>query len=198
MTSPPIQGQAYSPVQQEAWVVSLPWNWPRWDVSWCSWGVRPRHSTRWSRRRESQARWASIASRSTWPPSQVSPVPLAGLSTSWTPALRSVDAIVGNAGVQGRDRIQQSENGYELTFAVNVIANHVLVERLVPALSADAHVVIVGSGTHYGTFPTTSLVAAPVWADPATLARPGAALPSARPQPRPKPGSARIQRRSLR
>ena len=139
-----------------------------------------------------------LASRSTWPPSQVSPVPLAGLSTSWTPALRSVDAIVGNAGVQGRDRIQQSENGYELTFAVNVIANHVLVERLVPALSADAHVVIVGSGTHYGTFPTTSLVAAPVWADPATLARPGAALPSARPQPRPKPGSARIQRRSLR
>ena len=103
-------------------------------------------------------------------------------------ALRSVDALVGNAGVQGRDRLQQSEDGYELTFAVNVIANHVLVERLVPALSADAHVVIVGSGTHYGTFPTTSLVAAPVWADPATLARPGAALPSARPATSAKAG----------
>lgn len=95
-------------------------------------------------------------------------------------ALRGVDAFVANAGVQRGDRLQSSEDGYELTFAVNVLANHVLIVRLVPALHLDAHVVIVGSGTHYGTFPTTSLVAAPVWADPETLAKPGIALPARR------------------
>lgn len=103
-------------------------------------------------------------------------------------ALRGIDALVANAGVQGGNRLQRSEDGYELTFAVNVLANHVLIGRLAPALRIDGHVVIVGSGTHHGTFPTTSLVAAPVWADPEMLAKPGTTLPAGRPPTTAKAG----------
>jgi NAD(P)-dependent dehydrogenase (short-subunit alcohol dehydrogenase family) len=93
---------------------------------------------------------------------------------------KSVDAVIANAGVQMSDRMHRSADGFELTFAVNVLSVHRLISGLLPVLSAAANVVLVGSGTHFGTFPTTSLVAGPVWADPATLAMPGAELPPGR------------------
>jgi NAD(P)-dependent dehydrogenase (short-subunit alcohol dehydrogenase family) len=91
-----------------------------------------------------------------------------------------LDAIVANAGIQMSSRVEASVDGYELTFAVNVLANYVLTTSLVPVLASQSHIVIVGSGTHYGTFPTTALVAAPQWAEPAELATPGIALPVGR------------------
>ncbi len=94
--------------------------------------------------------------------------------------LPPIEVVVANAGVQLGDRQQASTDGIELTFAVNVVANYRLLTGLLPALADNAHCVVVGSGTHFGGFPTSSLVAAPVWADPGVLAQPGAELPVGR------------------
>lgn len=91
-----------------------------------------------------------------------------------------LDAIVGNAGIQMSNRTERSVDGHEITFAVNVLANHVLTTGLSSVLASAAHIVIIGSGTHYGSFPTTALVAAPVWAEPDALATPGITLPVGR------------------
>jgi NAD(P)-dependent dehydrogenase (short-subunit alcohol dehydrogenase family) len=80
-------------------------------------------------------------------------------------------AVVLNAGLQATDRRHRSVDGHELTFAVNVLAQHLLLRRLAPALAPGAHVVLVGSGTHYGDR-SMGLVAPPRWEDPADLARP--------------------------
>ena len=91
------------------------------------------------------------------------------LAASDTP----LDALVGNAGLQMSNRVQATVDGLETTFAVNVVANHLFISSLVDVLAPEAHVVVVGSGTHYGEAPATLLVAAPRWDDPARLARPG-------------------------
>ncbi len=92
-------------------------------------------------------------------------------------------SVVANAGLQTTDRLHRSADGHELTFAVNVLAQHVLLRGLLPALAPRAHVVLVGSGTHWGGWRSMGLVAPPRWEDPADLARPGlgddAALPVA-------------------
>jgi NAD(P)-dependent dehydrogenase (short-subunit alcohol dehydrogenase family) len=85
--------------------------------------------------------------------------------------LATLDVVVGNAGLQMNDRLSLSKDGYEATFAVNVLANHVLIRSLLPSASPDAHFVVVGSGTHFGN---SRLVAGPVWAPPDVLAGPGA------------------------
>ncbi|HZG92642.1 MAG TPA: SDR family NAD(P)-dependent oxidoreductase [Pseudonocardia sp.] len=79
-------------------------------------------------------------------------------------------AVVANAGIQVTDRRRRSADGHELTFAVNVLAQHALLRGLLPALAPRAHVVLLGSGTHYGDR-SMGLVAPPRWEDPADLAR---------------------------
>jgi NAD(P)-dependent dehydrogenase (short-subunit alcohol dehydrogenase family) len=79
-------------------------------------------------------------------------------------------AVVANAGLQLADRRQRSADGHELTFAVNVLAQHQLLRGLLPALAPGAHVVLLGSGTHYGDR-SMGLVAPPRWEDPRELAR---------------------------
>lgn len=79
-------------------------------------------------------------------------------------------AVVANAGLQVTDRRHRSADGYELTFAVNVLAQHLLLRRLLPALAPGAHVVLLGSGTHWGGRRSWGLVAPPRWEDPADLA----------------------------
>jgi NAD(P)-dependent dehydrogenase (short-subunit alcohol dehydrogenase family) len=85
---------------------------------------------------------------------------------------RTLDAIALNAALQMQDARTPTVDGFETTFAVGLLANHLLLHRLQSHLSTDAHVVIVGSGTHYGQFPATMLVPGPSWRDPAELARP--------------------------
>ena len=80
-------------------------------------------------------------------------------------------AVVANAGLQVTDRRQRSADGHELTFAVNVLAQHQLLRGLLPALAPGAHVVLLGSGTHYGDLRSLGLVAPPRWEDPRDLAR---------------------------
>ena len=85
-------------------------------------------------------------------------------------AVPPLGAVVANAGLQLADRRQRSADGHELTFAVNVLAQHQLLRGLLPALAPGAHVVLLGSGTHYGDR-SMGLVAPPRWEDPRELAR---------------------------
>jgi NAD(P)-dependent dehydrogenase (short-subunit alcohol dehydrogenase family) len=87
--------------------------------------------------------------------------------------LGPITAVVANAGIQKTNRSSATVDGLETTFGVNVVGNHLLLMQLEPLLAADAHVVVIGSGTHFGDPLTRRLVAAPVWEDPAFLAEPG-------------------------
>lgn len=79
-------------------------------------------------------------------------------------------AVVLAAGVQTVDTSARSSDGYELTFAVNVLAPHLLLALLSPQLH-ETTVVHVGSGTHYGQFRRSyAMVPAPQWASPGQLA----------------------------
>ncbi|GAA0240260.1 protochlorophyllide reductase [Cryptosporangium japonicum] len=94
------------------------------------------------------------------------------LADGTLPPLRG---IVGNAGVSLADAIHATPDGLETTFAVNVVANHVLIAGLAPALPGPGRVVITVSDTHFGDFKHTfGTIPAPRWAEPAVLARPGA------------------------
>jgi NAD(P)-dependent dehydrogenase (short-subunit alcohol dehydrogenase family) len=84
--------------------------------------------------------------------------------------LAALDVVVGNAGLQMNDRLSVSADGFESTFAVNVLANHLLIRSLLSSASPAAHFIVVGSGTHFGN---SRLIAGPVWAPPEVLAGPG-------------------------
>lgn len=89
------------------------------------------------------------------------------------PPLRSV---VCNAGVHLDSAVHTTIDGYERTFAVNVLATHLLLRRLHPHLREQrARIVVTVSDAHFGdirhtggAFPATG------WTTPDTLFRPGA------------------------
>ncbi|MGY1687321.1 SDR family NAD(P)-dependent oxidoreductase [Geodermatophilus sp. SYSU D00867] len=83
-----------------------------------------------------------------------------------------LDALVLNAGVQLPVADEASADGHELTFAVNHLAHFLLTVELLPHLAPGARVVVVGSGTHWGTWRKSGPFPAPRWADPRELARP--------------------------
>jgi NAD(P)-dependent dehydrogenase (short-subunit alcohol dehydrogenase family) len=49
-----------------------------------------------------------------------------------------LDVLVNNAGIMGTDQRQESEDGYELGFAVNYLSHFLLTELLLPLLRASA------------------------------------------------------------
>jgi NAD(P)-dependent dehydrogenase (short-subunit alcohol dehydrogenase family) len=79
-----------------------------------------------------------------------------------------IDALVLNAGTQVRDLGQQTEDGFETTFAVNHLAHYLLLRRLAPRLADGAIVVITTSNLHD---PKTNPIAPPEHADAEMLAR---------------------------
>lgn len=81
-----------------------------------------------------------------------------------------IDAALLNAGAQFVDRRRTGAQGHELTFTVNVIAQHALVAGLTPLLAPAGHVVVMGSSTHRGKKASFNLVPDPVWQSPAELA----------------------------
>ncbi len=83
-----------------------------------------------------------------------------------------IGVVIANAGVQMSSRSTATTDGIETTFGVNVVANHLLLQELNSTLAAEAHVVVVGSGTHFGDPITRTMVAAPKWDDPKALATP--------------------------
>ncbi|BBH63337.1 putative dehydrogenase/reductase [Actinoplanes sp. OR16] len=83
--------------------------------------------------------------------------------------------FVGNAGVQFTDALHTTPDGLETTFAVNVLANHLLLRALESRFVSPARIVLTNSGTHFGDLRHTyGLTPAPRWADPSVLALPGA------------------------
>jgi NAD(P)-dependent dehydrogenase (short-subunit alcohol dehydrogenase family) len=83
--------------------------------------------------------------------------------------------FVGNAGIQYTNAHTEGTDGYEATFTVNVLANHVLLRTLMDRFVAPARIVITTSDTHFGDFAHTGgLVPAPDWQAPEALARTGA------------------------
>ncbi len=98
-------------------------------------------------------------------------------------ALPPLRGLACNAGIQYVDDQQVTVDGLEATFAVNVLANHVLIGELGGHLAHGSRITITVSDTHFGDFRhNLGLVPAPRWTSPARLSRPGAfggASPSA-------------------
>lgn len=82
------------------------------------------------------------------------------------------DAIICNAGLQVIDGMRRSEQGYELTMAVNVLAHQRLITGLIPLLEPGARIVMLGSETHRGGMAAWGFPA-PRWTDPTALFDPG-------------------------
>lgn len=84
-----------------------------------------------------------------------------------------LDAVVANAGLTLAGR-STSADGYELTFAVNVLAHQLLLARLAGSLPPRARVVVVASGVHLPEhrLARATGVRAPRWVGAEALARP--------------------------
>ncbi|HET6709497.1 SDR family NAD(P)-dependent oxidoreductase [Amycolatopsis sp.] len=94
------------------------------------------------------------------------------LAARQLPPLRTV---VANAGMQFTSARTETADGFEATFAVNVLANHVLVRRLEDCFAVPSRIVVTVSDTHFGDFKhNLGMVPAPRWRDPELLARTGA------------------------
>lgn len=89
--------------------------------------------------------------------------------------LPPIRALVCNAGVQHTNALVETVDGFESTFAVNVLANHVLVRKLQDHLHPEARVVVTVSDTHFGDFRhNLGMVPGPRWQPVETLVRVGA------------------------
>lgn len=83
--------------------------------------------------------------------------------------------FVGNAGVQYTNALAEGPDGFEATFTVNVLANHLFVRLLRDRFAAPARIVITVSDTHFGDFRhNLGMVPGPAWKSPDVLARTGA------------------------
>ena len=94
------------------------------------------------------------------------------LDDATLPPLRG---LAGNAGIQYLDDDHVTADGLEATFAVNVLANHLLIGELVRHLTRGSRITITVSDTHFGDLRhNLGMVPAPRWTSPARLSRPGA------------------------
>ncbi|WP_328907767.1 SDR family NAD(P)-dependent oxidoreductase [Streptomyces sp. NBC_00234] len=83
--------------------------------------------------------------------------------------------FVGNAGMQYTNALTEGPDGFESTFTVNVLANHLFVRLLQDRFVAPARIVITASDTHFGDFKhNMGMVPGPAWKSPDVLVRTGA------------------------
>jgi NAD(P)-dependent dehydrogenase (short-subunit alcohol dehydrogenase family) len=83
--------------------------------------------------------------------------------------------IVANAGIQHINATTATAEGFEETFAVNVLANHLLIRLLADQLQPGSRITVTSSDTHFGDLRhNMGMVPAPTWLHPDQLARPGA------------------------
>lgn len=85
--------------------------------------------------------------------------------------LAPIDVALLNAGSQFASRRKAGAQGHELTFSVNVIAQHLMLRGLEPRLAAGANAIVMGSSTHRGARASFNLVPDPEWREPALLAQ---------------------------
>ncbi|WP_039799884.1 SDR family NAD(P)-dependent oxidoreductase [Nocardia araoensis] len=89
--------------------------------------------------------------------------------------LPPLHGFVGNAGMQYTNALTEGPDGFESTFTVNVLANHLFVRLLADHFRTPARIVITVSDTHFGDFRhNLGMVPGPVWQSPDVLARTGA------------------------
>ena len=81
-----------------------------------------------------------------------------------------LDALSLNAGVQGIGADSVSEDGCELTFAVNHLAHYAIAGRLMPCMRPSGRVVITASEVHDPAAFCLMGIARAMWQDPAELA----------------------------
>ncbi|MFC8190189.1 SDR family NAD(P)-dependent oxidoreductase [Cellulomonas sp. NPDC057328] len=90
--------------------------------------------------------------------------------------LPPLTGFVGNAGLQVTGADRATVDGLETTFAVNVLAHHLLLRLLAERMTTPARVVLTTSDTHFGDLRhNLGLVPAPRWRAPLELARPSSA-----------------------
>ena len=81
-----------------------------------------------------------------------------------------IDVAMLNAGAQFISRRKTGAQGHELTFTVNVIAQHLLLRGLEPLLATAGHAIVMASSTHRGKKASFNLVPDPRWEGPAAMA----------------------------
>ncbi|MDT3396588.1 SDR family NAD(P)-dependent oxidoreductase [Streptomyces sp. B1866] len=82
--------------------------------------------------------------------------------------------FVGNAGIQMTSATRATVDGFETTFAVNVLAPCLLVRLLLDSFAPFGRVVLVGSDVHFGDARhNLGMVPAPCWQPSDQLAEPG-------------------------
>ena len=80
--------------------------------------------------------------------------------------------LVGNAGLQFTNDLTENPEGIEATFAIHVLANHVLIRRLQDHFVVGSKITITVSDTHFGDFRhNLGMVPGPSWQEPERLAR---------------------------
>lgn len=84
-----------------------------------------------------------------------------------------LDGFLGNAGLQMTSTRKVTADGHEMTFGVNVLAYHLLLNLLLPRFTNPARIVVVGSDVHDSAHNSMGLIPPPRWADPRELAKPG-------------------------
>ncbi|MEU4448408.1 SDR family NAD(P)-dependent oxidoreductase [Actinosynnema sp. NPDC050801] len=84
-----------------------------------------------------------------------------------------LDGFLGNAGLQMATTRKVTADGVEMTFGVNVLAYHLLLNLLRPRFANPARIVVVASDVHDSAHNSMGLVPPPRWDDPRALARPG-------------------------
>ena len=90
--------------------------------------------------------------------------------------VRSLRAIVANAGLMSLDTRKASADGYELTFAVNYLAHALLITDLRDTIVAPGRIVLVGSNTYWQNTVRKILHVPPSsWIDPLEIAKPAPA-----------------------
>ena len=83
--------------------------------------------------------------------------------------------IVCNAGVHLHDAIHTTDDGYEITFGVNVVATHLILKALHSRLQRPARIVVTVSDAHFGDLRHTGgTMPSPQWSDPEIVSHPGA------------------------
>ncbi|MCU1405795.1 MAG: short-chain dehydrogenase [Glaciihabitans sp.] len=86
--------------------------------------------------------------------------------------LPPLTGFVGNAGIQYANATTVGPDGFESTFTVNVLANHVLIRTLQDHFVAPARITITASDAHFGDLRhNLGIMPAPAWQPPEVLAR---------------------------
>jgi NAD(P)-dependent dehydrogenase (short-subunit alcohol dehydrogenase family) len=98
-------------------------------------------------------------------------------------AIPPLYVVLANAGAQLMSTTRTTDDGHEMTFGVNVLANAVLIDELAPRLAIPGRIVITTSDTHFGGFRhNMGMVPAPVWRSPDDLAMAGTGPKADRPR----------------